>query len=127
MGLYLRRLRLRLLLALLKRIRGPIDLASCRATPDALVAVSGTIALSQFVSNDPDIAMVVTWHCPAQWNLDRLVAAITLICEPPRATFRLRMSWFPAYSQLCDFRFFALASRSETEDHDGRSPPHSGR
>jgi hypothetical protein len=79
MGLYLRRLRL--LLALLKRIRGPIDLASCRATRDASVCI-GAIAWPRFA------ATIQTWRWSSlivRWNLDRLVAAITLICENSQA------------------------------------------
>ena len=85
MGLYLRRLRLRLLLALLKRIRGPIDLASCRATPDASVCI-GTIAWPRFA------ATIQTWWWSSpivRWNLDRLVAAITLLCESPKGNVQM--------------------------------------
>ena len=85
MGLDLRRLRLRLLLALLKRIRGPIDLASCRATADALVMVPGTIA--------PPSSLATIRHCWSspivRWNLDRLVEAITLLCEPPKGNVQI--------------------------------------
>ena len=83
MGLYLRRLRLRLrlLLALLKRIRGPIELASCQATPDASVCI-GTIAWPRFAAT----ILIWRWSSPiVRWNLDRLVAAITLICENSQA------------------------------------------
>jgi hypothetical protein len=50
----------------LRRRRDQIDLAVARASPDALVVVPPAIAPAQFVSNNPDIVLVVVRHFPAK-------------------------------------------------------------
>jgi hypothetical protein len=61
-----------------------------------------------------------------------VTAAITLAVRASSRNLQITSVGFRHIFQPCGFRFAEaefgfLASRSETEDHDGRSPPYFGR
>jgi hypothetical protein len=102
------------------------------AVPDAVVVVPGPIASTPFVEQAVQRSGGRHPDLQAKDPPVTMMPICTPICEAPHAIFRLRMSWFLTYMSALRFPILPMCirpftGRSETEHHDGRSPPHSGR